>query len=386
MGAMWIKHRLFRTRIWLAVSALTLVLSIAMGLLFNALLSQQEKLAQLEKEHPVWVHLSDATGAYADGLDIINSFIWIFTRDGYAADNGVSTSEFFSRVCLKLSKKIPVTDASGEASERLLLGITHRESVPSLSEDSGTRVEFLEGYSWADFSEDKAVCLLPSDLVPLVEDGAIELLVDGTAKSFTHIGTTYGVSKNICVPWAFFINAYNNGLERSESLSALVADNTRLAEMKTRMERHFPLKTSVDSRDIFNLAMTVFDEPYLQAHKGASQMVRLLRALQPVFVAFCLGAGLFSGAVLFRTRRREYALLRSVGVAKIPALGLLSAEYIIASLLGGAAGLISAVFVPQLKHSMALIPVVILCLLAGIAVSQLVIMKKSALYVLQANE
>ncbi|MDO4544118.1 MAG: hypothetical protein Q4C01_06150 [Clostridia bacterium] len=386
MGAMWIKHRLLRTRIWLAVSALTIVLSIAMGLLFNALASQRERLSKLEKEYPVWVQLSDASGAYTDGLNLLNSHVWRFIRDGYAEENGVSTSDFFTHVCLKLSKEVEITMPSEEISERLLLGITQRESVPALSEDGGARIEFFEGYSWEDFSEDKAVCLLPSDLIPLVSDGAIELLVDGTAQSFTQIGTVYGISDSICVPWIFFVNAYENGIETSESLSAIVADNTRLSEMKSSMERFFPQGTSVEALRNHNFAMTVFDEPYLQAHRSASQMIRLLQSLQPVFMVFCLGVGLFAGAVLFRTRRREYALLRSVGMNKPRALLLLSAEYVIAALIGGTVGLIAAIFVPQLKQSMVLIPAVIFCLLAGIALSQLMIMKKSALYVLQANE
>ncbi len=382
MLGFWLKQRFSRTFMWLLVMFLTLALAFCMGVIHDALIIQQNKLESLEQEFPVWMRVSDLTGSQTDGLDIPNFYIWLFQSDIYVDQSGVAVREFFTKLCLKLTEQ-----AQTEKQQTIqLLGITQRESDPLLAPENGAEVSFFEGFSWLDFEQDRALCLVPEGFAYDTDTGLIQLTVRGAETDYQVIGTVHGVSNRVYVPWRFVVNAYRDGIETTESLAALVKDNTRLSEMKERMKKYFTYAEILKGTSIYSYAMTVFDSGYMTAHQSATHNIDLLNTLQPVFMMFCAGMGLLAGFVLFRTRKREYALLRSVGTNRYQALWLLTSEFLLAAIAGGLLFVLMAMAVPALNGSLFFLPGVICCFAIGIVIAQMLILRESALRSLQSNE
>lgn len=391
MFGFWLKRRLLRSGIWILITMLTLALAAGMGVIRYAHGMQLEKLEAVERDFPVWIRISDPMGTRTDWLGIQNFYIYLFILEGYDVRDNVATKDYFTHVCLKLTQEAEATDTqTGESKKIPLLGITQAESDSVLSPDNGAVVFFYEGYSWADFAEDKAICLLPEGFADSyamdAETGIPLLTVAGAEEKFEVVGIVRGVSDKIYVPWRYVVNAYRNGEESTESLSAMVADNTRLSEMKERMRRSFTYTDPFRDPGPYSLAMTVFDSQYVAAHKSATRSIELLAALHPIFVVFSAGIGLLAGSVLFRTRKREYALLRSVGAKRKYALWLLTSEFLIAAITGGLLCVVLSLIIPALRETALFAPAVLLCFMLGVATAQTLILRESALKSLQTNE
>lgn len=379
-----------RSGIWLLIALLTFVLSAGIGVIRYAQGVQEEKLEALERDFPVWVRVSDPTGAKTDGLNIINIYVFLFILEDYDVQNGIAMKDNFKHVCLKLTQEASVLDKQGGTKTLPMLGITQAESDPALSPDNNAVVSFFEGYSWADFWEDKAICLLPEGFAQSyavdTETGAPLLTVEGKEVTLKVVGTVQGISDKIYVPWRYVVNAYHGGIESSESLSAIIADNTRLSEIKERLRRSFTYTDLLRDPGPYFLAITVFDSQYMAAHKSAMRSIELLAALQPVFMIFCAGMGLLAGLLLFRTRKREYALLRSVGAKRMYALWLLTSEFMLAAIIGALLCVVLSQMIPALREGALFAPIVLVCFLLGIVAAQWMILRESALKSLQTNE
>jgi zinc transporter ZupT len=124
----------------------------------------------------------------------------------------------------------------------------------------------------------------------------------------------------------------------------------------------------------------------MAAHKSAMRSIELLTSLQPVFMIFCAGMGLLAGLLLFRTRKREYALLRSVGAKRMYALWLLTSEFMLAAIAGALLCVVLSQLIPALREGALFAPIVLVCFLLGIVAAQLMILRESALKSLQTNE
>jgi len=390
MLGFWLKRRLLRSGIWLLIALLTFVLSAGIGVIRYALAVQREKLEAVERDFPVWVRVSDPTGTQTDGLDIVNIWVLPFIQEDYDVQDGVAMKDNFKHVCLKLTEEASVLDLQGAPKLLPMLGITQAESDPVLSPDNNAVVSFYEGYSWADFWEDKAICLLPEGFAQSyatdAETGAPLLKVQGEEVSLEVVGTVRGVSDKIYVPWRYVVNAYCGGIESTESLSAIIADNTRLSEIKERLRRGFTYTDMLRDPGPYTWAITVFDSQYMAAHKSAMRSIELLTSLQPVFMIFCAGMGLLAGLLLFRTRKREYALLRSVGAKRMYALWLLTSEFMLAAIAGALLCVVLSQLIPALREGALFAPIVLVCFLLGIVAAQLMILRESALKSLQTNE
>ena len=124
----------------------------------------------------------------------------------------------------------------------------------------------------------------------------------------------------------------------------------------------------------------------MAAHKSAMRSIELLAALQPVLMIFCAGMGLLAGLLLFRTRKREYALLRSVGAKRMYALWLLTSEFMLAAIIGALLCVVLSQMIPALREGALFAPIVLVCFLLGIVAAQWMILRESALKSLQTNE
>ena len=385
MTGFWLKRRLLRTGVWLLVALLTAGLAFSMGILRRAHGEQQQKLRELEKSFPIWLQVSNPQGTQVDDLEITNSYVWRFIQPDEGTGRGLK--EYTTHLCLKLTAEGTIQAPPEGAGRVRLVGITQRESVPALKAENGGQVAFFEGASWEDFALDRAVCLVPERLWnQLAGVTELEIQAGGGTENYRIIGLVSGEPDRLYVPWVHVVNAYNDGIENTESLSALVADNAQLSELKERMRRSFTNVNPAGSGGRYTFAVTVFDSQYMASHKSISQKISLLELLHPTFVLLCAAIGYFTGAALFHAQKYSYALLRTLGARRMKALGLLSAEYVVAVLVGGAlyAGVYPVLFGKGVEMQFVLLTAA--CFTAGILISQLVTMRDSVLRTLQDRD
>lgn len=135
-------------------------------------------------------------------------------------------------------------------------------------------------------------------------------------------------------------------------------------------------------------AVLVIDDAQLQRVTAQlRRQIRLLRSLQPVFFVLVAAIGFGLSFLVLRSRRREAAVMRSLGARRSLVFGILFEENalfsLVGTILGGGAGLL-------LLGNEALRPgelcILLLCFLAGGAAAVLRLSGLNAFTVMTANE
>jgi hypothetical protein len=357
------------------LTLLVVLLSAAMATLRYSAARQEEKRAGLEDDFTIWMKVSDLRGIKSDGLNIDSHYVRMFLTDDYN-----DLSPFVTDVCLKATTTLHNYDNAR------LVGITRREAEKLLSPESGGTVSFREGWSWADFLDNKAVCL---GEYPYGADAETMILHYGDGKSaeFTIIGAIQQPDSEhiyFFCPWVFLVE---EGNERSEVLRATVADNRRLGEFKETAQKYF---VAVNINNTFSFqyhfALTIFDSAYTQSHKSASRNIELLKVALPVFLTAVFAVGFFAGFLVLRNRKREYALMRAMGASKTAAVTLLAVEYMIVCAVGMIIYAVLMLFTEPLTYAGVFLPATALCFMAGIMACILVETRNSVLKSLQFKE
>lgn len=282
---------------------------------------------------PVEVTVTNLTGNKRDDLDAPSWVYEVFTGRGwYPNDLG----GYLTNLKLKGSR----TSTSG----LVLTGITSPELDKSLLEENGGRITWLDGYDESILAQnDQFVCLisdkLEQTLLAQVDGGQpLTLTLDFEAQD-TWQGQIYRYSCDLTVigvysngssgsavyaPWNIVEKVY--GALRAElsvdMLSGTLIDNTRLEELREDAANWFvePTPTGVKVEwdyflnvDYYPYALDIDDSLLVKAAATLENSIFINRICTLLVFVLSAGAGFFVGFLMVRQRKREIALMRTLG-------------------------------------------------------------------------
>lgn len=335
----------------LAILAVSLSLALLISTLSSAERRQLNQIDATMRDTPVRAVVSDVYGYRLDDLHILPIYIDVLS------DPNSNIAQHLKDLCVKRAIYCRAVDSSGEnlplPSTTKLIGITRLAADPMLSEDNGTTVAFFEGYSEEFLLGDTPVCLVNQDMLGVLGDaktvrldfteavdarrmrieeekargatlpggedvGVVELTIIGTISG--------GISDALYCPWAVIrpIDERILGYALGDSMSFTVRDNYRLNELKIFLRGYFVQTTPGFSEggggapkvDMPPVALTIRDGDLVRVISPLERSVAFLKVIIPLLLCLSIGIGFLASYLCIRSRKAEFALMRSMGTAK----------------------------------------------------------------------
>lgn len=224
-------------------------------------------------------------------------------------------------------------------------------SDPALSPLAGASVTMLSSWDESVFTTEQAVCLVPKGAaVTTGADGGRYITIqelDGIPTRLQVIGVVAGGPQNtIHIP--LFMPNTEGELPPFvvDSCSFSLADNTRLEESRATLYRHFVDPRDPDSNKDNGYGLLVHDETYLDAKAGMESNIALLRLLLPVLTAGMGILGFLATMLCTNSRKREFAVMRCLGVRRGAIFSLVMEEQLLCALAGAAVALCIGALLP----------------------------------------
>lgn len=353
------------------LTALTLAAASVLLLWMNGqLAAQQEELARLYADFEITCTVSNVSGSDTQHLNITPKYYELCYKEGGKLYDHTADLLLSARVPvygLYEGEESPLTRAEEDKAVASLVAVT---ALPDQM-----AVTYRQGYEAADMGGAGLYCLIPEGLT-VGETLALQLNREAEATAFHVIGTYRAdtAAVDLYVPFgAFETVAHARGvIPYANSMTFTLADNRRLDEAKEIMQKYFlPVGSDVDSAWGSQLAMSVHDGLFLDSVRMIERSIRLYGGM--LVLLYLLTAGLATLVCFFtvRGRRRELAMLRSMGAPRRLIYGLVYAEYIPAFLVSvpTVAALFALVWVPVDGGAWAVLGICFLCYLAGIGVA-----------------
>ncbi len=317
----------------LAVVLLAVVLTAALCGLEAANTAQQEKYEEARRTVPITLQVTNLSATRWDGLDCPRWVYYVFTGTKLQPER--SLAEFVKDVRAKMSMPataVTIGDTAADANQ--LAGINSPDAAPSLSQ-SKQGLQWFDGCDESVLAGSEFVCLLPKSLLPKGYDGSTPLQVTVTVEwtpwndpvtashIFTVVGTHSAGTGTVYCPLQTMQQVYRSvGREFSlDAVSATLVDNSLLDQARERATLWFAQPNATGEHTPWDYSY-YFWYPYA-LHIDTSLLERAELTLKAglllnqlcAYLVFLLsaGAGFFIGFLMIRQRKREIALMRTMG-------------------------------------------------------------------------
>lgn len=331
-------------------AAVLLFLTVAVGvcaavLLQNLTLRQQAELLRVKRETVVSCRVTDVNGGRQEGLGLADAVLsaLLGTRD----PENARLSEVVKNV--RAIAVIPVNEPANSA-----IGcITALAADPALTKENGGTVTFYDGWNKNMLLTTERVCLIPEGMQTEQKDGkeTLHVVSDAFETTLQVIGTYTGPSTMIYTPYYARWDEENSISRHAKSCSFDIRDNFRLEEAKKRLYDYpyFVVPSITNEYDGMKYGLIVQDETYNATIDQIEGNLRTLRILLPVLLGlFCL-LGFFISLLSTRGRKREFAVMRCLGMKRGRVFWLTFSEQFILALPASAVGLLIAAAIGGLR-------------------------------------
>ena len=213
-----------------------------------------------------------------------------------------------------------------------LVGITSTEIAPNLWDENGCMIFWNEGFDGNIFSGDKNVCIIPTELEKKLQESSqsldfVPLHLDAGHQYETDYDGTLSVigvyeakdNRIIYCPWETYGNilASMNRALTADSLYATLSDNRKLSQMQETASKYFaepdPNNAGLDMVGDFYLALDINDSQLSQAKTNLENSITVNRIAAVLIFVLTAVAGAFIGFLMIRNRKKEIALMRTMG-------------------------------------------------------------------------
>lgn len=232
-----------------------------------------------------------------------------------------------------------------------LVGISSVEICRELWPENGAAISWAPGWDEGCLAGNERVCLIPSGLDSngdgQEDSGVITLRFEEQAYEFTIAGTVMGSSDMYCP----FLTLRACILEFTDNyaldaMSATLRDNSRLEEFRAVMTDWFvepdPSGMQVNmpgsGYQKYDYALDINDSQLRAASETLEKSLTVNRISTVLVFALSAGAGFFVGFLMIRQRKREIALMRTLGEANARVYGSFALEQMLCVLLGTVLG------------------------------------------------
>lgn len=330
----YILKRIRRTPILsVALLLFAVVVSGVLCGLHRANIQEQAHYEQTWRSIPVPLTVTNLAGTQTDDLSAP-----AFTLDVFRPDSLFypSLSNYIKELKFKLHHDIQATNVPGFEKNKVLVGINTLSAEKALSPENGAQITYLLGYDESVFESSEPVCILPQAMYEQAKnmDEPLKLQlcyrVNGLAKvTETEIeiqiaGYFTGASgDNIYCPYQVLESVYATlGEERViDSVSGILSNNELLEELKQKRKSWFasPSATGASTawgsygHQTYPNALDIDDSMLVEAKAVLESSLWINRICAVAVLVLSAATGFFVGLLVIRSRKREMALLRSMG-------------------------------------------------------------------------
>lgn len=340
----------------LGVILLAAVLSGSLCALNAANIAEQARYHDTVENVEVKLYVTNLSGTRYDGLEIPNWALNVFTSR--LTENGLH--EYVEDVQIRRVQKMTHFEYSSRPDEIIgldgrLIGLTGLAVAPELGEMGVTW--FGENDASA-LATNRQVCVIPESLLPENHNGrpfnikvtceftlweyptyiTRELSVIGTHSSGNSIYCPVGVTESIQ-------EQFSNS-EGIDSVQATLIDNSMIEEVREISKNWFAepnptgAKTSWDFSYYFYypLALKIDDSQLLNAERTLKISLLINELCAVLVFALSAGASFFVGFLMIRSRKREIALMRTLGTPVVSVFLSFALEQLLCLAAGTAIG------------------------------------------------
>ena len=335
-----ILRRNFRQPLYsMAVLTFSLVLTVVLCYLHHSALQEQKSFEETYASVPVTFRVTDLDGSKPH--DIPGWVSDLFNEQGLQPNFTPFVRELHTRVSCSGIWQYTVFDEFGlihEKSEDVYVtGVTSFYVAEELTENWGGQVFWYEGYDESILSTEEPVCLVPEcykDQTELVVQFTHVVIGDGdpmissTSKTFQVAGyyIDSGNTRLYC-PYPVMEEIHSR-LGRSkdlEELCAVLKDNDQLSQLHEFAPKWFTAPNPSGEPTFWGhfgftaypFALDIDDSMLLSLESSLQSSLRLNQLAATVVFILSAGAGFLTGFLVIRSRKREIALMRSMGNAQI---------------------------------------------------------------------
>lgn len=297
---------------------------------------QEEELLRVKEETVISCRLTDVNGGRQDGLGLAD--VVLATLLGRRDPHDARLTEVITnvRAMTVIPTRVPEKTAVG--------CITALVADPALTAEEGGSVTFYEGWDESILLTEKRVCIVPEGTRTEIKGGVETLRVISEIfdTNLQVIGTYTGASQMIYTPFYTQWDSDVSVARHARSCSFDIRDNFRLEETKERLYafQYFVEPSIYNDFDGTKYGLIVQDETYNATVGQIEDNLRTLHILLPVLQGlFCL-LGFFVSTLSARGRKREFAVMRCLGMKRSRVFALTFSEQLVLALPAAVLGLI----------------------------------------------
>ena len=316
----------------------------------SSILSRQKMLEDMANAVIIRGDVTDSTGYNTEGIDIPLNLHRLIT------DPNGTLHPYVDEVYMKVQDRwthmyertYQTTDENNEPVEEVrmqeedirVIAINSPQADMTISGTEGA-IQYAEGYDESMFSLTENLCILGRDVDSAQDENGrayIDLLVDPFSEPtdnnmarFYVAGTTdiKGLDNTIFIPYAA-LNACcpyaKSFILPLYSLSFTIHNNNLLSQFR---DLAFPSfrdgAGAAKMEDAYVLVLQ--DASYLELTHEGQKTLRMMQILQPILYLCALGAGVMLVVMQMRGRKKEMAVIRSLGAGRFRAMAQTILEY-----------------------------------------------------------
>lgn len=299
---------------------------------------QEESLQRMIEITRINCIVTDAQGMHSDDLNMLAGFVDMLM--GYRHDRGCYLDEYVMDVNAKST--VPLKTPS----ETNLCRILSFASDSSLSEITGNHIALNEGWTEDTFLGSEKVCIITEDVPTFTDMSGTKWVQvtqnDSSSADLQVIGRIQGQLEGT-VYCPFYLNMHEDLTElyRVESCSFTIRDNHFLDNSKAAIYEKFVEPSLSNPLESQTYGVIVQDETYLKALEEIQSNLTMLRLLPPILILLTGCIGFFASYMTIRSRKKEFAISRCLGITQRKIFTLVIMEQIVLAVLGGMAGIVS---------------------------------------------
>ncbi len=310
-----------------------LLFAVAMAVVLQSLhlskVEAQKHYEEIYHQIDVTCTVTNLAGTKSDGLDLGNIIVNQFTE--YA--NWATGSEILPLIeNVQIKSQHKLTDPK---TERMLTGITSLKIARELWPENGCTIFWNEGFNESMFGENALVCIIPqamagelekeqaeTDWIPVqlkLEQGYLYCPTEpGDYDGAMQIAGIYtgGDQKTVYCAWVTLMSIWGEmgQMESATAIQATLRNNDQVAQLRqaaTEAELAEP-DPNADPTDSA-LALDIDDSKLQQADLTLRNSLRVNELSAVLVFVLSAGAGFLIGFLMIRSRKREIALMRTMG-------------------------------------------------------------------------
>lgn len=364
-----------------------IVLSLSCVVLCRLQQHQEDALAEMIDSTNILCTVSNSRGSGLDHLDVFSSYVDMLV--GLRHERGCYIDRYVKDIRAQAIEKLNVPAGTE------LYRIYSLDSDEELCGLSKSDIVYDRKPADNEFSGNQLICFISEDLIEstvMDEAGTTWISVtslSGKSSMLEVIGVIdRQIEKRIYCP--FYANLSNNESEAFliSSCSFYIRDNSALADAKAELYQFFIQPDPAETNDPTIAGLIVNDQLYLQSLKEIEGNLLTISWLFPILI---LSAGIISFLSAYlsnRGRKKEFSVMRCLGLKRGEIFGLAFAEQSILSSLGCVIGLLFSLLFSEFLSwkAIGILFVLLLVDLLGASVSAFQVSRGSVMILMRGEE